>query len=66
MAARINQAKGLKVAPHIERQAVPGNAALHAHANGADLPFTNPTAWRTVTPLRRDTVVRTRSNQRVL
>jgi hypothetical protein len=66
MAARIDQAKRLKVASYIERQAVPGNAALYAYANGADLPFANPAAWCTVTPLRRDTVVRARSNQRIL
>lgn len=66
MSTRINQLKRRKIATDIEREAVPGDTALHAHANGADLAVTDPAAGCTITPLRCDTERRTRGYQRRL
>ena len=41
MPTRIDQRKGLKVTTYVQRQAVPRHAALHTHANSADLALAN-------------------------
>jgi hypothetical protein len=62
VATRIDQIKRCKVSPDIERKAVPGNATLHAHANGANLTLGDPATRRTISSLRCNSERRTRGN----
>jgi len=66
VATRIDQIKWCKIPPNIQGKAVPGHATLHAYADGTDLAVAHPAAGRTVTPLRCNTELRTRCNQRRL
>jgi hypothetical protein len=60
--AWVDQVEWCKVSSDIEGKPVPGNATLHAHADGANLTLGDPATRRTISSLRCNSERRTRGN----